>query len=503
MSGSISFNVIPPGLRIPLTAIEFDNTQAVFASNAAQGVLMLGQTLVAQPMVPTPVTSVVQGQTLFGPASMLSRMITQFFANDSGDMLTVLPLVIAGGTAGVSTMTITGPATGAGTLALYVAGQVVQVAVNSGDTATVVATNVAAACAALGTLPATAAAAAGVVTFTAVHQGLSAGAIDTRLNYRGALGGEATPAGLTVAFATTTAGSGAPTLTAIDAILGDTQYDFFVTPFADTASLAALTAVMNNSTGRWAPMRKAFGHVWAAIPGSFSAQQALGAALDDPHLTVFGYEGAPTPPWEAVAMLVGTAAPALENDPARPLQTLQLQGFMPAPSASRYSKLQQQTLLTVGISTLMYDAAGNAYIQRAISTYTTNPLGQPDASYLDVTTLYTLMAISRQLLGAFQTNYPRAKLADDGTRFAAGQAIVTPAVALAEIAAQYSIMEYNGLVEDAAAMLQATIVQRNLTNPTRLDILWAPYLISPLIDIAVKNQFRLYSAAALAAATGA
>ncbi len=72
---------------------------------------------------------------------------------------------------------------------------------------------------------------------------------------------------------------------------------------------------------------------------------------------------------------------------------------------------------------------------------------------------------------------------------------MTPSIYKAEIIAQYRQMEFDGLVEDADAMAKATIVERNARDPSRLDVLWAPYLVSGLRIVALLNQFRLLSAA--------
>ncbi|HXA25449.1 MAG TPA: hypothetical protein VNW90_24470 [Acetobacteraceae bacterium] len=63
----------------------------------------------------------------------------------------------------------------------------------------------------------------------------------------------------------------------------------------------------------------------------------------------------------------------------------------------------------------------------------------------------------------------------------------------AEIIAQYRQMEFDGLVEAADAMAKATIVERNARDPSRLDVLWAPYTVSGLRIVALLNQFRLLS----------
>jgi hypothetical protein len=81
-------------------------------------------------------------------------------------------------------------------------------------------------------------------------------------------------------------------------------------------------------------------------------------------------------------------------------------------------------------------------------------------SILSDETLATLAEVTRRLKAATTQKFPRAKLADDGTRFGPGQPVVMPTVYKAEIIAQYRQMEFDGLVEDADAMANTTIVER-------------------------------------------
>ena len=87
--------------------------------------------------------------------------------------------------------------------------------------------------------------------------------------------------------------------------------------------------------------------------------------------------------------------------------------------------------------------------------------------------------------------YPRHKLANDGTRFGPGQAIVTPSVIRGELIAEYAAMEYEGLVENAELFAKYLIVERNASNPNRLDVLLPPDLVNQLRIFAMLNQFRL------------
>jgi phage tail sheath gpL-like len=82
-------------------------------------------------------------------------------------------------------------------------------------------------------------------------------------------------------------------------------------------------------------------------------------------------------------------------------------------------------------------------------------------------------------------------LADDGTRYGVGQAIVTPSVIKSEIVALYAIDEFNGLVENAAAFKDNLVVERDNTDPNRVNVLYPPDLVNQLRVFAVLAQFRL------------
>jgi phage tail sheath gpL-like len=92
---------------------------------------------------------------------------------------------------------------------------------------------------------------------------------------------------------------------------------------------------------------------------------------------------------------------------------------------------------------------------------------------------------------AITSAFPRHKLADDGTRFGPGQAIVTPGLIKAELVAEYRVDMFNGLVENIAAFKANLIVERDINNPNRVNVLYPPDLINQLRVFAVLAQFRL------------
>lgn len=491
---SVSFNEIPDNVRTPLFFVEFDPSRAGgYVQNSRS--LLIGQMLAAgtaDAETPMLVSTPEQAKEYFGQGSMLAAMMAAYRKVDDFAEVWCVGVEDAGaGVAATKTVTFGGPATAAGTVSLYVAGQRVRIAVAKDDTDAEIATAAAAAVNAVADLPVTAAAAAEVVTLTARHKGALGNGIDVRVNYLGAAGGEALPAGVTVAIAAGVNGTTDPDVSAAFAALGDDEYDWIACPYTDTANLDAVKAAMGADGGRWSWNRQIFGHVFSGFAGTVAALTTFGNARNDQHVSVMGAKASPSPVWEWAAVYAARAGKFLAIDPARPVQTGVLNGLKAPAKADRFIQSERNTLLYDGISTFTVDDDGTVRLERAITTYQQNAYGQADDAYLDVTTLATLMEIIRRMRSAISSKYPRSKLADNGTAFGEGQAIVTPNIIRAELVAQYREMETLGLVENTEAFKAALIVERNADNQNRLDILYGPDLVNQLRVFAVNTQFRL------------
>ncbi|MEM5371357.1 phage tail sheath subtilisin-like domain-containing protein [Paraburkholderia azotifigens] len=491
---TVPFANIPANNRVPLFYAEVDASQAGYFSQTVRA-LLIGQKLSSGSgvsNVPQLVSRTDQAKDLFGVGSMLARMHAIYRQNDSVGEVWCIALDDPGaGVAATGSFAITGTATKAGTANAYIGDDRVQAAVAVSDTAATVATALAAAINANPDLPVTAAASTGTVNLTAKHKGALGNDVLLQMNMLGAQGGEVTPAGLTVTVTAMNGGTAAPSLTAAIAAMGDDEYDFIIHPYADTTNLDLFRTTMNDTTGRWAWNRQIYGHVYSALRGTFAALQSAGMARNDQHATVAGMPTLlPNPVWEYVAAYGARNAVFIAADPARPTQTGELTGITPAPASNRFIQTERQTLLSSGIAT-SYVAGGVVRIERAITTYQKNAWDQADPSYLDSETMHQLATIIRRLRSVITTKYPRHKLADDGTSFGAGAAIVTPSVIRGELAAEYAAMEEDGLVENAAAFAANLIVERNANDPNRLDVLFPPDLVNQLRVFAVLAQFRL------------
>ena len=491
---AISFNNIPNNIKVPLFYAEVD-------SSAANTIQDSGASLIiAHPLAESPIErnkliiipTADHAKKLAGRGSQLSRMVEAYRNIDNfGELFVIAVDEPTAGSNATGTIQISGTAEETGILSLYIGNSKIQSRVTVSDTAEAIANGLNNTINANPDLPVTASVSNSTITLTAKHKGLSGNDIPLCFNYYGTIGGEETPDGLNIVITQMNGGTGTPDLTPVIAAMGDKLLDFIAFPFNDLSSLATFNHEMDDTKGRWSYVRQLYGHVYTAKKGDLSELVEFGDKLNYQHITVAGYEKTiQTSIDELIAMRTARNAIFIRNDPARPTQTGLLNGALPASDSNQFTLTEQQSLLSHGIATA-YVSSGNLLIQRDITTYQRNSYGIADNSYLDSETLHTLAYILRKLRSVITSKYPRHKLANDGTRFGAGQAIITPAVAKAEINATYRQLELLGLVENFDLFKKNLIVERNVNDPNRLDVLFPPDLVNQLRVFAVLAQFRL------------
>lgn len=487
---TISFNTIPSTLRVPLAYVEFDNTRAVVGTPAIPfRLLVLGQMLstgIATANTPTLITSYDQAELQFGRGSQLAEIFRMLKANNKWTETWAMAQADNGaGVAATGTLTMGGAPTEAGVVYLYVAGKRILASVASGAALATIATAVAAAVNADTSLPVTAAAVDAVVTVTARNKGENGNTIDLRLNY---YTGEKLPAGLTGAIVAMASGAANPDITATIAAMGDEWYQGIVMPYTDSANLALLEAELLDRTSG---TRMIDGIAFAAYRGDISATQTFGDGRNSPHICCMGTNVAPQPPYLWAAAVAAQAAASLSIDPARPMQTLVLSGMMPPAATVRWTQEERNLLLYDGVATHYVDSGGAVRIERLITMYQENAYGVADPSYLDITTPATLSYMRYSIRARITQKFPRHKLADDGTNFGPGQAIVTPKTIRAELIALAREWETAGLLENLDQYKDELIVERNANDRNRVDVLAPPDLVNQLRIFAAQVQFIL------------
>ncbi|ORC57726.1 phage tail protein [Pseudomonas floridensis] len=491
---AISFNNIPSDVRVPLFYAEMDNSAANSAS-AGMRRLIVAQVNddVTGPEIGTLVLvpSVALAKNLGGQGSMLAAMYETWRKADPTGEVWCLPLLSTEGAKAGATITVAGAATESGLLNLYVGGVRGQATVVSGATAAQAANALSVKINATPDLPVRSVVEAGVLTLSCKWSGLSGNDIRLEFNRLGKTNGEAIPAGLTAEVTAMTGGVGTPDQVQALAALGDEPFEFLCLPWTDTATLDAWKSAMDDSTGRWSWARQLYGHVYSAKRGTVGTLVAAGQLRNDQHITLQGVElAAPQPVWLYAAGLAARTAVFISADASRPTQSGSMPGLDPAPASQRFTLTERESLLRYGIATSYYEG-GYVRIQRSITTYQKNAYGQADNSYLDSETMHQSAFIIRRLQGVITSKYGRHKLAADGTRFGAGQPIITPSTIRGELIAQYGRLEEEGHVENAEVFAQYLIVERDGDDPSRVNVMFPPDYINGLRVFALLNQFRL------------
>lgn len=489
----VSFNNIPDTIRTPGAYVEVDNSRALKGLLAnPYKVLLIGQKVSegsAENEVLYALTSDGLADGYFGPGSILARMANIFKENNPNTELYAVSIDDpAGGVAASATvqfsiaLSATGfSLSGTGPVNMMLNGKQIKETLYSGWSVTDINSAIASTINADSTLPMRASTnATSALNLIAVQVGAQGNYLDFRFNY---YDGQSHPTGFgdsakITAFAS---GTGDPDIGAAWAVIDGQQFHHIIQPYVDTANLKEIE---DELADRFQPLEDLWGHGFACVRGALASCTTLGNSRNSPHNTILGLYDSPSAPEEWAAALGAVAADKLNNDPARPLQFLELKGVMPPPKSSRFSRAERDILLYDGIATVTYDSVGNPLIERCITTYQKNVLGIPDPSYLDVETLATLAEIRYQFKARMIQRFiiPRFKLADDGFPVTPGSYVVTPKTIRQEIIALFTLLRDVGLIENLDDFIDNLVVERDTSDVNRVNTLLPPDLI---------NQFRV------------
>lgn len=494
---TISFSEYDILNRNPGVFVEFDSSQATSGLVVGARALMIGQQTSAATVAEGSVnlvTSVDQAKLLFGVGSQLADMISFFNANNSRIELRVIPLDDAG-VAGEKEITVTGPATEAGTLALYIGGRRIVVVIAEGDSATVIAAAIAAAINANSDLLYTAASTAAVATLTARNEGEWTEKIPVQINpftsQRG--GAEKNPAGTTYVIASSTTGSANPDLATAIAAIPDEVFNFFIQPYNDNTNMTLWDTEL---TRRMNAMVQLEGHGFNSKAGTVGELTTYGDGRNgkfntgiDTGVSDFMTEHS------AAAMYAGRGSIIASNDPAVPWNGSEqgkLVGWIPDFEENRRTFDERNILLKNGVATHEVAKDGTVFIGREVTNFQTNSLGQPDVSFLDSQTPLTLSFIRQSFLARMTSAFGQGyKLADDGATITAGQKVATPSIIRAEIVAWATLLVEANIIENLDQFEADLVVERDGSDVNRVNVELPPDLVNQLRIIAGKITFRL------------
>ncbi|KLU15429.1 phage tail sheath C-terminal domain-containing protein [Xenorhabdus griffiniae] len=454
----ISFDTIPSSIRKPGKYFEFNTRMATRTlPGNPQRVLIIapmGAQAQAAALTPLDIYSDNEAARQFGAGSLAHLMARAAIQANSYLQLQVIGIeTAAAGKAATATLSLTGAATGSGTLYLWVGDQRLDIAVESGDSLTILNSAVVAAVEAATALPVTAATRNQgtdetpryVITLTARQAGEFGNAIHLQAG--------CTAKGMGITLSGMAGGENDPDIQpALDAVFA-AGHQIIISPFSTQTALLALRTHLDK-TGNAMEQRGAIGV--AGWTGTLATGTTLAGEINAGRLTLGWYPGSAKLPAELAAAY--GAVIASEEDPARPLNTLPLAGMDITPVTHRASRNEQENALHNGLTPIEVGAGNRVQIVRAITTYTRNAEGVDDIALLDLTTLRTLDYTRKACRERISQRFPRDKL-NERTRQKVRSELLDVLLKLEE----------SEILENVEANKDKLIVERNDKDPNRLD----------------------------------
>ncbi|MFW6312263.1 MAG: hypothetical protein ACOC2N_00060 [Spirochaetota bacterium] len=494
----ISFDHVPAGAIASNTYIEQAFKRASLGGLVIpQKVAVIGQ--YSSGKAPTDyvakqVTSADQAGSLYGFGSMLHIIIAALFAANGSFDVFAFPIPDEGGAAAAEgSVSVTGDATGAGTIALYIAGKRVAVAVANGDTDEEIADAIVAAINANPNLP-----------VTAAENGTTPTQVDITAKWAGDTSNDISididllvgddlnePSGPTIAITEMSGGATDPDpQTAFDNF-GDTFYTWVVYPYQGASQL---TVLETEGANRIDPAVK---RPFAGVIGYTDTMSNYLTFLDShnsPWLTTMPVEGSPNMQLEIAAATVAECARSAQADPARPFKNLRLRGILPG-SGAEWTLAQKETVEAAGGSAFRIGANGSVLIHDLLTTYTENPLGAADDSWRYTVTVTNVQAKLYSLDNVFNSEpFTQAKVVDDAAITAQPYAIRPKTVRAYVRRLVDELWIPQAWSRERDAIVDSISAQINTGNAGRIDVQLTDVVAMGLRIVAVKYQWSFFAA---------
>lgn len=445
---NVEFDNIPTSLRMPGVYTEYNAKNAVSTLPTNEQ-----RVLIVAPMIggsnaysaPVPIYSDVDAKKAFGAGSWAHLMVRIAIKNNPMIRLTAIGLKDNdSGVAATGSITLNGTATGQGVVKAMIGGLEYAIAVAKSETATALAARLSAVINAGEYCPVSAAPESGTITLTAKCKGEIGNEIELSV--------QSTAQGISAnASAFTSGAQNADLAPALSSVAGS-HYHVIISPFSDDKNASALR---NHLELVASPVEKKPAIGVLGWRGSMASGTTYSGKINSNRITCAWYKGAV----ESNALLAAGfgAVIAKEEDPARPLNTLEIKGLTPVDSTQTPLKTETNQALFNGLTPITV-VNHRVQIMRAITTYTKNPANVDDPAWLDLTTIRTLDYVRKAVEQRIALRFPRSKLSNR-----------TPPKVRSEILDVLYRLEEMEIIENVDANKGKLLVVRNGQDPNRLD----------------------------------
>ena len=439
--------------------IKQEFTALIFGQKTAAGTAVANQVL--------DIFSPEEAQAKFGKTSMLAAAIGRYYDINKSVKLKVIALDDEGaGTAATSTLTLSGTATSAGTLAYYVNGRAYKVAVSVGDAAADVATLLTSKIAEFDDNQFTAADALAVLTATAVHKGTYGNTLKAIMNYNV---DDVTPAGLTAVIVDFASGAGDPDLetTGVIGILEENQFNLIAQPYEDNANLILIDTAL---TDNFKATDMLDGFCLVGVNDTVTNLTTKTDIINTPFITVLDNNSVFATGFEQASGMIALIGDIAQSDPSSGYLNKVLSGFLPLAERIR---TERNVLAGGGVATVRTQGS-TVIVDRTVTT-----LQKDDQSIsiaVDETDLRVFLTISyvRYTFVVRMSQYQNYKVGNDDDNFGAGIRIITPNLYKQNLIINYEQLVTDAVCEDLQGFEDSVIVEKvgnRINSSMQIDVI--------------------------------
>jgi phage tail sheath gpL-like len=446
---------------------------------------------------PIQIASADDAGTYFGRGSELHTMAIAAFAQYSDCNLYAVAVAESAGTAASLVATFATNASAAYTVRIYACGQVLDVAVASGDTPTVIATAVCTAINAGDTLPFTAQFSTGAVTLTAKNLGPRGNTLTCAFSF-------ITAAGIEVVITSSNTSSGAGTTCTLS---GGSQVDgeyFFTSGATQDSFAAAITSISPtkydriacacidatntdlvvahlNSLAGVTTQKRQQGLVGSIA--SLATSTTFATGRNAARLQVVWHYNSRLPIWDCTAQVaaarligdgsLGGSLNGEADDPAANLDGVQLATVRAQSTvADQPASTEIESALNNGLTPIVPSAArpGFCAVARSITSRSTAN-GVQNYAVLDTSQVTVPDYVADDLQSALATDYAGFKIAADSGDGLPPRAprVTQPSLIRSNIARRLKVYEESAILTDVDANMSMLTVTLSSTTPGRVD----------------------------------
>ncbi len=399
--------------------------------------------------IPTEIFAEDEASKYFGHGSLAHLMAIAAIKANPYIGLTVCALNDAGAsTASAGSIKIGGPANTPGSIVVYIGNDRTEVGISKDDTAAEIATALQTELAKKVHLPVYVAldkADATKIDFTAKNKGTVGSQIGLTTTI--------TATGVTSTIVAMTGGATDPDVTtALTAVFAE-QYDIIASAYNDQTSITAVRDHLDTVSG---PIEQRPGVSFYGNNGTLASATTLAGNINHERVNAVFLRSTKSTPYELACAFA--AVRAREEDPARPLNGLELKGIHAPAIADRLDRNEQESCLANGVTPIEIGPGETVQIVRFITTYIKDGQGIDDISYLDGTTISTLDYVRKACRERVSLRFPREKLSSK-----------TAPKVRSELLDVLLRLEQLEIVEEVEANKDGLTVVKSGQDPNRLD----------------------------------